>query len=65
MTERAAKKDNPRAIYNMGVMYKQGLGVEKNIEKAKEYYEQIIFNYEINWRFYYWMMLSDTQIFQI
>lgn len=38
--EKAASKENGNAIYNLGLMYYRGLGVEKNPIKAVEYIER-------------------------
>src|SRR5437660_454036 len=34
--------ENPIAINCLGIMYERGLGVEKNLKKAKELYEKAI-----------------------
>ena len=36
-----AKKQSPCALYYLGRMYEEGLGVEKNTDKAVEYYRRI------------------------
>ncbi|MEY3089770.1 MAG: hypothetical protein RL113_86 [Pseudomonadota bacterium] len=35
-----AKKGDPKAQYNLGLMYANGEGVQKNIQKAKQWYEK-------------------------
>ena len=36
----AADQEHPRAQYNLGVMYENGQGVEKNLQKAAELYQK-------------------------
>ncbi len=38
--EKAAKLGNPDAFYNVGLLYENGLGVQKNIAEAVKWYEQ-------------------------
>ena len=37
---KAAKKDNPAALYNLGTMYENGKGVPRDPGKAKELYRR-------------------------
>jgi TPR repeat protein len=39
--EKAAEKDHPQAIYELGSLYMKGSGVEKNPQKAIELFEKI------------------------
>ncbi len=40
--EQAAEKGNADALYNLGILYEHGLGVEQDYDKAREYYEKAI-----------------------
>ena len=37
--ELSAEQNNPDALYNLGVFYARGQGVEQNYLKAKQYFE--------------------------
>lgn len=34
------KKDDHRAFFNLGLLYEKGLGVNKDIKVAKDYFEK-------------------------
>lgn len=38
--EKAALKNEPHALFNLGICYERGLGVEKDMKKALDYYRQ-------------------------
>lgn len=40
MTKRAAEKGNPRAEYNLGYCYRDGVGVDENLKLAEKWYKK-------------------------
>lgn len=57
-TRKAANQGNNGAIYNLGIFYLNGMGVEKDADKARSYFEQAAMQGFAVAQFYYGTSLS-------